>query len=177
MSPARLRGLLLAVALVGVAGCGYHLVGTGSSYLPEDLDTLYVVRFTDTTGRADLDQRLTEAVSQEWVRRRRFTLVDSPDGAELVLAGTITSIGVQPVTFDDRGRATEYQVTMSAKVALEDRTGDEPELLWEDAAFSRRTSYEVETTALDYFDRQTEAVERLSEEFAQALVSAVLEGF
>jgi hypothetical protein len=53
----------------------------------------------------------------------------------------------------------------------------EPALLWEDRAFSRRTSYAVDPRAVDYFDRQIEAMDELSVEYAQALVSGVLEGF
>jgi hypothetical protein len=35
----------------------------------------------------------------------------------------------------------------------------------------------VDPRAVDYFDRQVEAMDELSEEYARALVSAVLEGF
>ena len=54
---------------------------------------------------------------------------------------------------------------------------DEPVLLWENKAFSRRTSYVVDEDAVDYFDRQREAMNELSTEYSRALVSAVLEGF
>jgi len=63
------------------------------------------------------------------------------------------------------------------EVRLEDVRGDEPVLLWEDKAFSRRTSYAVSEDAVDYFDRQREAMDELSREYSRALVSAVLEGF
>jgi hypothetical protein len=62
-------------------------------------------------------------------------------------------------------------------VKLLDVRADEPLLLWEDRAFSRRTSYAVDPSAVDYFDRQIEAMDEISEEYARALVSAVLEGF
>ena len=81
------------------------------------------------------------------------------------------------ITFDEQGRATEYQMTLMVAVELMDVRGDEPAVLWEDKGFSRRTSYEVDVSAVDYFDRQIEAMEELSEEFARALVTAVLEGF
>ena len=55
--------------------------------------------------------------------------------------------------------------------------GDEAEILWEDKAFSRRTSYAVDPVAVNYFDRQNVAMDELSSDFAGALVTAVLEGF
>jgi hypothetical protein len=138
---------------------------------------MYVATFENRTQWADMDQRLTEAVSQEWVRRRRFQLVDSADNVDLFLRGIISSVNVAPVTFDEQGRATEYQMTLTLQVRLEDVRGDEPEILWEDRAFSRRTSYEVDVSAVDYFDRQIEAMDAVSQELARALVTSVLEGF
>jgi outer membrane lipopolysaccharide assembly protein LptE/RlpB len=173
------RNVCLSVAalmLVGAVGCGYHLVGT-SSYLPEELELLYVEPFTNQTRWAVIDQRLSEAITQEWVRRRRFQLVESAAEAQLVLKGVITSIRVSPVRFDQQGRATEYQMAMYVAVQLLDVRGDEPALLWEDRGFSRQTSYDVDVSAVNYFDRQVEAMEELSAEFARALVTAVLEGF
>lgn len=165
--------------LLAVVGCGYHLVGT-TSFLPEEIRRLHVATFANQTTWADVDQRVAESLNQEWVRRRRFQLVNDRADAQVVLGGTITSVTVAPVTFDERGRATEYQMTLRASVHLEDirgGEGDEAERLWEDQAFSRRTSYAVDVSAVDYFDRQVEAMEIVADDFARALVSAVLEGF
>jgi outer membrane lipopolysaccharide assembly protein LptE/RlpB len=159
-----------------LCGCGYHLVGT-SSYLPQELQTLKVESFDNQTTWADVDQRLDESLAQEWVRRRRFQLVEEAEQADLVLRGVISRVQVSPVTFDEQGRATEYQMTLVASIELLDVRGDKPEVLWDDQGFSRRTSYEVDVSAVDYFDRQIEAMEELSEDFARALVTAVLEGF
>jgi outer membrane lipopolysaccharide assembly protein LptE/RlpB len=167
---------LLAGAGLVAAGCGYHLVGT-SSFLPEELETMYVATFENNTKWADMDQRLTEAVVQEWVRRRRFRMTEQAKGSDLVLRGLISSLRVAPVTFDSQGRATKYQMTLTVHVRLEDVRGDEPEIVWEDKQFSRRTSYDVDVSAVNYFDRQVEAMEDVSREFSRALVTAVLEGF
>jgi len=165
-----------ALCLAIATGCGYHLVGT-SSFLPPELDVLWVAQFENMTDRADVDQRVTEAVVQELVRRGRFELVEDREAAELRLRGTIQSVRVGPVTFDDHGRATEYQMTLTAEVKLFDVTGEKPVVLWQDRAFSRRTSYAVDATAIDYFDRQTEALEEVSRDFARGLISTMLEGF
>lgn len=168
--------VVVTLVAVVLAGCGYHLVGT-TSFLPDEVRDLHVRPFTNQTNWADVDQRIAESLNQEWVRRRRFQLVNEEADAQVVLGGTITSVNIAPVTFDERGRATEYQMTLRAEVYLDDVRGDEPERLWEDKAFQRRTSYTVDVSAVDYFDRQVEAMDILSREFARALVSAMLEGF
>jgi hypothetical protein len=168
--------LLVLVLVLSTTGCGYHLVGTASA-LPEELQTLYVKTFDNLTPWADVDQRVMEAVTLEWVRRRRFDLVDRQEGADLMLTGVIMGVQVTPVSLDDRGRASEYQMALNTSVKLSDIRGEEPKLLWEDKAFSRRTSYPVDPNARNYYDRQLLAMDELSREYARALVSAVLEGF
>jgi len=171
-----LRSGLACLVLVVVAGCGYHLVGT-TSYLPEELQTLHVRTFENDTTWADMDQRLGEALAQELVRRRRFVLVESEEQADAILEGRIIALHVTPVTIDSDGRATEYQMTLTAEARIADVSGDEPEVLWEDKRFSRRSSYEVDESAEDYFDRQMIAMDELSREYARGLITAVLEGF
>jgi len=170
------RRTISILFLLALSGCGYHLVGT-ATYLPEDLQTLHVELFENQTARADMDQRVAEALNLEWVRRGRFELVDRADNADLVLSGTITRLSVVPVSFDSSGRATEYQMTLLTEVRLSDVRGEDPILLWENKSFSRRTSYAVDEDAVDYFDRQRAAMDELSTDYARALVSAVLEGF
>lgn len=173
------RGVSIVVTLAAVgvlSGCGYRLVGT-SNFLPDELQLLYLDQFENLTTWSDVDQRLNESIAREWVRRGRFQLVEQRKEAQVELTGIIRSIQMVPVGLDDRGRATEYQMTLSVSVQLLDVRGDEPELLWEDKAFSRRTSYEVDLSAVDFFDRQIQAMELVSEELARALVTAVLEGF
>ena len=168
------------VAVLGLAlalsSCGYHLVGT-TSFLPDDIENLYVETFQNQTKWVDMDQRLMEALTLEWVRRGRLRLVDSRAKADVVLTGAIQRLAVIPVSYDDQGRANEYQMSIQAGVQLVDVRGDDDEVLWEDKAFSRRTSYLVDPNAVNYFDRQNLAMDDLSREFASALVTAVLEGF
>lgn len=171
-----LRIIVVLLVLAEISGCGYHLVGT-TSFLPEEIETLHVENFVNQTKWVDMDQRLMEALTLEWVRRRRLKLVDSPSQADVVLSGTIQGLAVIPVSYDDQGRANEYQMSLQATVQLKDVRAEEAEILWEDKAFSRRTSYAVDPVAVNYFDRQNIAMTELSTEFASALVTAVLEGF
>jgi outer membrane lipopolysaccharide assembly protein LptE/RlpB len=165
----------LFFALV-LSSCGYHLVGT-TSFLPDDIENLYVESFRNQTKWVDMDQRLMEALTLEWVRRGRLRLVDSPAKADVILTGVIQRLAVIPVSYDDQGRANEYQMSLQAEVQLKDVRGEDDAVLWEDKAFSRRTSYLVDPNAVNYFDRQNLAMDELSREFASALVTAVLEGF
>jgi outer membrane lipopolysaccharide assembly protein LptE/RlpB len=168
--------LLTGVAATVLVGCGYHLVGT-SSNLASRLQTLYVAPLINQTARSEVDQRLTEQITQEWVRRGRFQLVSSGDKADAVLSGTVKSAVVNPVQFDQQGRATQYQLTVTVDFQLVDRTGEKQVVLWRDEQFSRNTAYPVDPLAKDYFDREVEALDTLSRSMSRDLVTTILEGF
>ena len=82
-----------------------------------------------------------------------------------------------PVQFDQRGRATQFQLTVVADVQFVDRTGEKPVVLWSDKRFSRSTAYQVDVNTTDYFDREVEAMDLLARDFARGLVVTILEGF
>jgi len=176
-SLSRLAVLILAVPF-GVA-CGYHLIGHASS-LPARLQKLCVVPFLNQSGRAELDQRLTEKVSQEWVRRGRFQLVPIAEQADVVLLGTVIAAASSPVQFDQYGRATQFQLTVVSDVQFVDRTGEKPVVLWRDQHFTRSRAYNVNVTtatSYDYFDQEVETMDLLAQDFARGLVVTILEGF
>jgi outer membrane lipopolysaccharide assembly protein LptE/RlpB len=178
--PFHLFSAVAVVLLVATSSaCGYHLIGQSNS-LPARLQKLCVTPFVNRTNRAELDQRLTEQVSQEWVRRGRFQLVSNPTEADVVMSGTVTSAASMPVQFDQYGRATQYQLTVVTDVQFVDRTGEKPVVLWRDQHFTRVKAYDVNVTtatAYDYFDQEVQAMDLLAIDYARGLVVTILEGF
>jgi Lipopolysaccharide-assembly len=169
-------GLAGGLAVLASLACGYHLVGTSSNF-PARLKNLYVAPFVNRTPRAELDQRITEEITQEWVRRGRFQVVSKAEDADVVLSGTVTGAATQPVRFDTQGRATEYILAVSADVEFVDRTGQKPVVLWRDPHFVRTITYDVDVSSVNYFDREVEAMQQVAQDFARGLVVTIMENF
>jgi len=162
-------------ALLG--GCGYALEGKGITSDPS-IKRIGVPLFVDTTGRVDLDARVTEAVINELLKKGRFTVVKDRTGVDAVVEGQIELFESVPVNFSsDTGtsQATRYAITLIASVTYRKTGQREP--IWENDAFSVRDEYDMDETASSYFDREEQSIERLSEVFAKSLVSAMLEAF
>jgi len=174
--PAARAAAALAVVLgaVSLAGCGYALVGRGSN-IPEDIDTVYLAAFENRTQRPQVEQFLTRSLADELVRRGRFTLVNAEEGADARLSGAVVGFGATPVTFDPEGRATEYEISITASVEL--RRLDTDDVVWSNSRYIYRENYEVDATATDFLDRETEAIEEAAERFAETMVSDLLLGF
>jgi outer membrane lipopolysaccharide assembly protein LptE/RlpB len=166
--------LLAALAPALLAGCGYALVGQATN-VPTDVEQVYVAPLENRTPRAQVDQFLTRAIAEELVNRRRFEVVTGPEEADAVIQGAVTGFGVTPVAFDAEGRATEYEISITASMAFLRIPGEE--VLWSNERYIFRQSYPVDTQELEYFDREDLALEGAAERFAETVVTDLLEGF
>jgi len=164
--------LLLLVA--ALAGCGYSLVGRGSN-LPAEVRRVQLLPLENGTPRSQVDQILTRALSSELVNRHRFEVLSSPTGADAVLSGKVSSFTLSPVTFDDQGRATEYEIAIVVAVKFKEVAPEK--LLYENDGYLFRSSYEVQVSELGFQDRETAAIEATAKDFAESLVTDLLEGF
>lgn len=178
----RLGELVAAVLLLGgcgyLWGCGYALVGQGSN-IPEDIGKVYVEPLKNTTSRAQIDQILTQAISDELVTRRRFTVVSSAEEADAVIAGTVLDFTVRPLTFDPDGLASSFEITITADMRFQrvpTQTEEEGEVIWKNSRYRFLEDYQLDEGGT-YFDRENLAIEEASGPFARTLLTDLLEGF
>ncbi|HVS65839.1 MAG TPA: LPS assembly lipoprotein LptE [Thermoanaerobaculia bacterium] len=172
---AQVPSALVVAVTLALTACGYALVGRGAN-IPEDVRLVYLAPFENRTQRAEVEQFITQAMADELVTRRRFTIVSSPEAdVDAVLSGAVTSFAVTPITFDDAGRATEYEITILAQVIFKRPEAEEP--IWANDRYQFRENYEVEADAVGFFDRENLAIEETAEKFAESVVTDLLEGF
>lgn len=166
-----LTSTLLAGAL---GGCGYGLVGRTSN-LPADIEEIYIEPLGNRTLREQIDQELTRAITDEFIRRQRYRVVNSLEEADAVLVGEVTSFAVRPVAFGaEEGRGSEYEIQVMASMEL--RRTDTPEILWKQPYYQFRENYTFDTSDA-FVNREDQAVIEVADEFAQTLVIDILEGF
>lgn len=166
---------LIPTALVAtLAGCGYGLVGRTSS-LPPDIESIYIEPLGNRTLREQIDQEFTRAITDEFIRRHRYKVVNSLAEADAVLVGEVTNFAVRPVAFSsDIGRGSEYEIQVMA--SMEFRRTDRPEILWKQPYYQFRENYTFDTSDA-FTNREDQAVIEVADEFAQTLVIDILEGF
>jgi hypothetical protein len=189
ISNASTRTSILAAVIAAIAplpGCGYHVGGTGA-LLPPGLKVIAVPALKNDTASYRVEQRMTEAVVHEFIARTKYRIVSSPDSADAVLRGEITSLEAIPAVFDTTpapnsettntttARATTMLVSVHMKVLLEE-TGTN-KTLYRNDNYLFRQPYEISTDPSKLFDEQGPALERMSRDFAARLVSDVLENF
>jgi lipopolysaccharide assembly LptE-like protein len=169
--------LVLAVAALSLSHCGYALVGRGTVVDPS-IKKIGVPLFKDSTGRPGLDQKVTQKVVEELLKRGRFDIVSDRTGVDALVEGELLRYDAAPVGFSDAGasrtQASRFAITLTARVRYAKVGQDEP--IWANDSFTFRDEYEVSDQST-FFDRETQAQERLATSFARSLVAAMLEAF
>jgi len=173
MKVAQWLGCLVAAGWM--TGCGYALVGSGNSLDPK-IKTIEVPAFVNKTTRVELEQRVTQAVADEFVSRGRLKLVTVPSSADAILRGSIDSFGIFPIAFNTQGRATQYQISITAKIELLDHR-NEDKVLWKNDQYRFTENYQIDINSTDAFDQETRAISEIAVRFAESLVTNLLEGF
>jgi len=135
-----------------------------------------VPAFINRTTRVELEQRVTQAVADEMVARGRLKLVTQPSQADVILRGSIDSFGLFAIAYNAQGRATQYQVSVTAKIELLDHRNDD-KVLWKNDQYRFTENYQVNVQSTDAFDQETRAIREIAGRFAETLVTNLLEGF
>lgn len=171
-----IRGMIAAtlVAVISSA-CGYNLVGRGN-ILDPSIRTINVPTLVNRTTRVEVEQQLTQELSSELVSRGRLRLVSDPKEADAVLRGVISTFNLTPVGFEE-GRATQYQISITASIELVDRRGEEERVVWNNDQYRFVENYTVAPDTTDAFDQESRAIQEIAVRFSQSLVASLLEGF
>ena len=158
---------------VTTSGCGYHLAGKAAA-IPENIDSIAIPVFVNTTIKYRIEQRLTAAVIEEFIARTRYRITSDPLSAKALLSGEVTEFRSTPIIFSSGG-ATTYAITVRLKVSLKDLTTQK--LLFENNNFAFREEFEISSEPSEFFPEEGPAMDRLAMTFSKSLVSTILASF
>ncbi len=119
---------------------------------------------------------MTDAVIREFAARTRLRVVtDGGSDADAVLHGTILKEAITPLTYNaSTQESSSFLLTMVMSVTLNDRGG---KVLFENKNYVFRQQYQSTTDLPTFLQEDPAAQQRLSRDFAKALVADLLESF
>jgi hypothetical protein len=174
----RRRALILA-ALAGpaaalAAGCGYKRVDSGST-LSKQFKTIAVPTFRNPSLRYRVEQRFTDAVTRELLKReRRLRVVSENAEPDLLLTGEVKDVRSGGALLDDTGRTRVFQVVIVVGVTLRDMKN--ARVLFDNQRFTFRGEYELSGDPESFFNEENPAFDRIAADFAASVVSTITLG-
>ena len=114
--------ILCSVFFLFFAGCGGY---SSKPLYSDDIRSVYVEMFDNTTFIRDLEYDLTDAVAKRIESETPYKIVSDRSKADTVLSGKIVGIGTESLTIDrDTGRSLENQAEVAAQFSWKDlKTG------------------------------------------------------
>ncbi len=122
------------------------------------------------------EMAFTQAVIRELNTRTKYRILNSDStDADATLHGTILTQTITPLTYDaTTGQTSSYLVAITARVVL---TAHDGTVLYRNDAITFREQYQSTQDLSGFIQEGSPAISRMSRDFAQALVSDMLESF
>jgi len=171
----KLRTATLLLLSTFLTGCGYHTTGS-ATHIPANVRTLSVPIFATRVQAYHTEMAFTQAVVRELNTRTKYRIVnnDSPD-ADATLHGTILTQTISPLTYDaTTGQSSSYLVSITAKVVL---TAHDGHVLYRNDSILYREQFQSTQDLSGFIQEDGYAIVRVAREFANAIVSDMLESF
>jgi hypothetical protein len=162
-------GILLALLL---SGCGYHLVGTGSS-LPEHLKTISIPVFANSSTEPEIHRELTSAIINSFITDGRLKVVRKGQ-ADMVMTGNLYYYELDAVSFSSDDFASGYIVKLGVDVKVVDKANDKPYLKQK---FTTQWDYKSSADIVDTESARFAALEEAYSEMGKRLVSLLIDQF
>jgi len=168
-----------AALVVSWSGCGYSLAGRGT-FLPSYIKTVGVPAFQNHTTVFNLETLMTQKVRSEFIGRGKYQILPQDGGVDAVLLGDITTVQIVPATLNAAQLASRYVIVMVANIQFKDLKDNK--VLWSNPSVMIREEYDANgaSTGIDpnaFFGSETNALDRVTTEFARTIVSSILEAF
>ena len=174
-SAAARRLWIVAFAFSLLTACGYHIAGK-AGLIPKSVHTIYIEPFHNNTQRADLARLVPADIGREFISRTHYRPVTDRNAADAVLAGAINDFINYSTTSDPvSGRSTGAMVIIHLNLYFTERATGKS--LFQRVGYEFRQPYEISENPATYFDESSTAVQRVAQDAARSIVTAILENF
>ncbi|HWC76356.1 MAG TPA: LPS assembly lipoprotein LptE [Blastocatellia bacterium] len=166
---------LVAITIFLLFGvCGYKRAGKGKG-LPANIKIIAVPVFKNSSLKYRVEQRFTTAVIEEITKRARaLHVTTNPEGADAVLNGDIRSFGTAGTILDDQARTRVWELRIMVGVVVRDN--HTRKILYQNQRLIFEGEYQLSDDPQSFFNEENPAVDRIAKDFAQSIISTIMEG-
>lgn len=127
----------LALALAGLAACGYQFSGGGE--VRGGIERISISFFKNQSGETGIEAIVTNDIVNQFTRFKTVKVVDKAS-AEGILTGVISSAQIRTISHTTPNQPAERRITLHLQVSLKTPDG---RLIWSTRDISASDSYDV----------------------------------
>lgn len=170
------RRLILAV-FIFLSGCGYHVMGagTGGGGAPAGgaaplggADAISIPFFENRSSKPYVESVITAAFAEEFMKS-----VDLKADASSALVGTVIGYKLTPLAFTENDVVSEYRVTVSLLVRVENGG----KVAWEETIEDYEDFAVSSVSIARTKDAEARAVKKIASDMARTIKERVMGGF
>jgi len=167
--------LVVGVAVATLAGCGYRVID-GRGGLGVDLERIEIRVFENRTSEPGFEQMLASALTEEFARRDWLTPIASAGSSgDLIMAGTVELVRVQPSSYSSVALPVEDRVELSIDVSVRLATTDE--IIWQHSQLEVSDLFNSSPEPNVYESNKEQALRRLSSLISERIHDELFQRF
>jgi len=161
--------LFTVCCVLFLGGCTY----TSQSILPVHIKKINITIFTNESFRPDLDEKITTAVTKEFIVDGRL-IPSGEDEADAVLHGEIKQYILEPLSYTEKMNVEEYKVRIVVNIWLKDLRQEK--VLWREDNIESWTTASSTRGGLE-IKVENEAISEVVDKLARKVVKRVIDGW
>ncbi len=166
------RGVLLLLASLLVAGCGYRFAGEES--VAPAFRTVFVDTFANRTSEPYAENIFRSAFIGRFVQEGRFKPAHSRSEADLICRASVRSLQAAPLAYKANNLTAEDRITVTLEISFEER--ESGRVIWTERSFVGTGDYSVTTAGVTDSSRKN-ALVKLANDSAERAYRLMMSGF
>ena len=174
MKPKKKNNWLLSfsISCFLFSGCGYHLVGAGSS-LPPHLKTISIPVFKNTSSQPEIHRELTRAVLETFINDGRLKLARK-DNADLIMDATLNYYRLRNVSFGSQDLVSNIILEFGVRLKVTDQIKNK---IFMEKQLQTQWDYKSTTDIATTERARLEALDLGFQDLGRRLVSLLIDQF
>jgi hypothetical protein len=164
--------VFMGLMLIFVA-CGYRF-SPGGEHIDPEIKKVFIEPLLNRTSQANLEDTFRLAMADQFIKGKRFVIVDSEEQADALIRGSIKALSTTPLSYRTTNLAAEERMTLTVEIVFETRR--DKQIIWRDDNFSGTQDYAVAGLG-DTETSRKNALSKLSMDTAERAYRMLMSGF
>jgi len=164
--------ILIAVMII-LIGCGYQF-SPGGEHIDPGIRKVFIEPLGNRTSEASIEDTFRLAMTDQFIKGKRFQIVDGEDQADALVRGSIKSLSTTALSYRTTNLAAEERMTLTVDLTFaESRT---KKVIWKDENFTGTQEYPVASLS-DTETARKNALSKLANDTAERAYRMLMSGF